>query len=94
MILRAYNISHNQVKYELIEIPHNLLLEIINLTANDFTDRTASGSSRASVYVNERKAFTLSLDGSVEKVTILGLETDLCFYHASWIIPTFIEERD
>ncbi len=94
LILRAYNISQNQVKYELIEIPHNLLLEIRDLTAHDFTDKTASGSSRASVYINERKAFTLSLDGSVEKVTVLGLDTDLCFYHASWIIPTFIEESD
>lgn len=94
LILRAYNVSRNQVKYELIEIPHNLLLEIRNLTSNDFTDKTASGSCRSSVYISENKAFTLSLDGSVEKVTILGLDTDLCFYHASWIIPIFIEERD
>jgi hypothetical protein len=92
LMLRAYSVSRYQVKYELIEIPHNLLLNIRNLSPNDFTDKTASGSCRAYVYVGENKAFTLSLDGSVEKVTILGLDTDLCFDHASWIIPTFTEE--
>ena len=94
LMLRAYSVSAIKIKYELIEIPHSLLLEIRNLTANDFTSKTANGSCRASVYIAEQKAFTLSLDGSVEKVTILGLDTDLCFYHASWIIPTFIEEQD
>lgn len=94
LMLRAYNVSRNQIQYELIEIPHSLLLEIISLTANDFTEKTANGSCRASVYIAEHKAFTLSLDGSVEKVTILGLDTNLCFYHASWIIPTFTEEQD
>lgn len=94
LILRAYSVSESQIKYELIEIPHSLLLGIRNLTANDFTTRTANGSCRASVYIGKNKAFTLSLDGSVEKVTILGLDIDLCLYHASWIIPIFIEERD
>ncbi len=94
LILRGYNLSRNLIKYELIEIPHNLFLEIINLTPSDFTEKTASGSCRAYVYIGDNKAFTLSLDGSVEKVTILGLDTNLCFYHASWIIPTVTEERD
>ncbi len=88
LMLRAYDVSESELKYDLIEIPHSLLLQIGNLTANDFTTRTAGGGSRADVYISGRKAFTMRLDGSVEKVTISGLATDMCFYHGSWIIPT------
>ncbi len=88
LILRAYDVSQSEVKYDLIEIPRSLLLEIGNLTAHDFSNRTAGGGSRADVYVSGRKAFTLRLDGSVEKVAVSGLATDICFYHGSWMIPT------
>lgn len=62
----------------LIEIPRSLLLEIGNLTANDFSNRTAGGGSRADVYVSGRKAFTLRLDGSVEKCN------NQCSFPALW----------
>jgi hypothetical protein len=88
LMLRAYDVSESEIKYDLIEIPLSLLLQIGNLTANDFTTRTAGGGSRADVYVSGRKAFTVRLDGSVEKVTISGLVIDLCFHHGSWRIPT------
>jgi Type II site-specific deoxyribonuclease len=88
LILRAYDVSQSEVRYDLVEIPRNLLLQISKLNADDFTDQTLSGGSRANVYVGGRKAFVLRLDGSVEKVTISGLATDMCLDHGSWIIPT------
>jgi hypothetical protein len=88
LMLRAYDVSESEIKYDLVEIPHSLLLQIGNLTADDFTDRTQSGGSRADVYVSGSKAFTLRLDGSVEKVMILGLDLRMCLVHGSWTIPT------
>ena len=51
LMLRAYDLSESEIKYDLIEIPHGLLLEIGNLTTNDFPTKTAGGPSRADVYV-------------------------------------------
>ncbi len=87
LILRAFDLSQNFVRYDLAEIPLSLLLRIGRLTENDFTPRTKSGGSSASVKQNGIKAFTVRLDGSVEKVTISNLSIDLCIKHGSWTIP-------
>ncbi len=87
LILRSFDLSENFVRYDLAEIPLSLLLRIGKLTANDFTPRTKSGGSSAPVKHNGMQAFTLRLDGSVEKVTISNLRIDLCIKHGSWTIP-------
>jgi hypothetical protein len=92
LMLRAFTVSRTEVRYDLVEIPRDLLLNIRGLTSADFEERTENGSSRADVYIprgTERtKAFTVRLDGSVEKVTIAGLQTGLCVLHGSWQVKT------
>jgi hypothetical protein len=78
-------LSWNHVDYELIEIPKQVLAGIDSLDPSDFSRRTKNGSSSATVQ-NRRgqSTFVLSLDGSVEKVTIRMLGTRFCQRHATW----------
>jgi len=83
--LRSFQGVANVVEYELVEIPRDLLLRISALTPDNFSARTANGSSSATVRSDEHHPlFTLSLDGSVEKVTIRGLDIRNCTVHARW----------
>ncbi|MDF5730036.1 MAG: hypothetical protein PUP92_18985 [Rhizonema sp. PD38] len=78
-----------KVQYDLYEIPLNVLMLIEGLQESSFKPRTKNGGSSAKVYTADKKAaFTLILDGSVEKITVSNLGTDLCFLHGSWVIPT------
>jgi hypothetical protein len=78
-----------KVRYDLYEIPLSVLMLIERLQESSFKPRTKSGGSSAKVYAADNKAaFTLILDGSVEKITVSNLVTDLCFLHGSWVIPT------
>ncbi len=86
LILRAFRQS-DSYRYRLVEIPVSVLLGMSNLSADEFTTRTKNGSCRAVVHINGEFAFCLSLDGSVEKVTITRLREDLCTLHGEWIIP-------
>lgn len=86
IVLRASDLSEGRVQYSLIEIPVNLLRLVKNLDVADFTRPTRNGSSSAKVKVDGLVAFTVRLDGSVEKVTMAGLRTDLCIEHASWAL--------
>lgn len=82
--------GEDAVKYDLVEIPRDLLLLIGTLTVKDFSERTRQGGSSASVYLPEdqtQPAFRLVLDGSDGKLTITGLRTNLCVTHGSWTIP-------
>ncbi len=84
-----------KVRYDLYEIPLNILMLIEGLKESSFKPRTKNGGSSAKVYTADNKAaFTLILDGSVEKVTVSNLRTDLCFLHGSWIVPTIGLNRD
>ncbi|MGB3237732.1 MAG: helix-turn-helix domain-containing protein [Geitlerinemataceae cyanobacterium] len=91
LILRAYDLNSEKIQYDLIEVPIALLLQISNLTANQFKIKSRSGGSRVDLTFNidgaGRKAFSLILDGSVEKVTISGLDIRLCTRHGSWSVP-------
>ncbi len=88
VVLRGFDAAPCTVRYDLVEIPLPLLRRVRHLTAADFSPRTQNGSSRAIVRVDGRDAFSIRLDGSVEKITVSGLQADRCVPHAVWRIPT------
>ena len=88
LMLRAFTESDRWVEYYLVEIPLDLLMQVKTVSSSDFSTRTVNGSSTANVVVDGGKAFSLRLDGSVEKVTISGLDIRLCTFHSYWKIPT------
>lgn len=90
IMLRAFDLPDGKVRYSLIEIPVDLLKSILDLKARDFDDPTPNGGTSAIVNYRGVKAFTLRLDGSVEKITISGLQMSLCQKHAEWILPVTI----
>lgn len=82
--LRSF-LTNSKVRYELVEIPKKVLLGISRLRPSDFSARTSNGSSSAKVCgSNGNPLFVLSLDGSVEKVTVRNLPLHLCRVHANW----------
>jgi hypothetical protein len=82
--LRSF-LSDSTVKYELVEIPKEILLGISRLRPSDFSARSPNGSSSATVRGADSNAwFVLSLDGSVEKITVRNLPLRLCKIHATW----------
>ncbi|MBP0021536.1 MAG: helix-turn-helix domain-containing protein [Cyanobacteria bacterium SBLK] len=92
LMLRSYNYQNSKIEYALIEIPHELLLKVSDLSVEDFSKRTPRGGSSAKVTEidingNSKVAFTLRLDGSVEKIMIIDLALEFCLIHGSWIIP-------
>jgi hypothetical protein len=89
LMLRAFDIEKTKIRYDMVEIPLDLLLQVENLKPADFSPRTTNGGSHADVYVGGKKAFSLRLDGSVEKVTISNLQVGMCRTHGSWIVQTF-----
>lgn len=95
LMLRAFNVVDSKVKYDLIEIPHNLLNIASHIQPADINlNPGLSGGGSATIWHNNHKAFTLRFDGSVEKVTITNLSTELCINHATWIIPLTISELE
>lgn len=87
LILRAFSVG-NMVRYDLVEIPREILLEVANVTARDFSPKTPAGGSSAAIMYKGEFAFRLVLDGSVEKVIVTNLDIGLCITHGSWIVPT------
>jgi Type II site-specific deoxyribonuclease len=81
--LRAFE-RPKYFEYDLIEIPLKVLRSVGRLKAVDFSQRTPNGGSSARVTYSGETAFTLRLDGSVEKITVSGLRTSLCVHHATW----------
>lgn len=82
-MLRSYG-DDQRVRYDLREIPKDVLAAVAALRATDFGKITKAGGTSADVMLNGRKAFKLVLDGSVEKITISGLNVDFCPLHAWW----------
>ncbi len=82
-ILRSYG-DERRVRYDLREIPKDVIEMVAYLEASDFGKITKAGGTSATVPMNGRKAFKLVLDGSVEKITISGLDVELCPLHAWW----------
>lgn len=82
-MLRSYG-DETRVRYDLREIPKEVLAAVEKLEGKDFSKITKVGGTSANVKVNDRKAFRLVLDGSVEKITITGLDVEFCPLHAWW----------
>lgn len=82
-MLRSYG-DERRVRYDLIEIPKRVLALVDGLGPDDFGQLTRAGGTAANVMLEGRRAFRLVLDGSVEKVTISGLDVRLCPLHAWW----------
>jgi hypothetical protein len=87
LILRSAN-DNDTVRYDLIEIPVELLKQVTTLKRKDFKPITKVGSTSAKVKKDGVDTFTLTLDGSVEKITIQNLSVKSCIHHATWVIPT------
>ncbi|MCZ8016226.1 MAG: hypothetical protein O9274_11050 [Limnobacter sp.] len=86
LTLRSF-VSDTKITYQLVEIPMEVLKSIARLIDLDFSERTGNGSSSATVRGDDGSPmFTLSLDGSVEKITVRTLSIRLCTIHAVWDI--------
>ena len=72
------------IRYDLREIPKDLLQQIGRLTAEDFSDLTRTNTTRADVSVDGQRAFVFRLDGSDDKLTINHLDVERCPLHAWW----------
>ncbi len=72
------------VRYDLREIPKDILEAVGSLTGGDFKTPTRTRTTSADVRVNGRRAFRFRLDGSDDKLTINNLDVDLCPLHAWW----------
>ena len=77
LVLKAFDQVDEHFEYQLIEIPIDLLKLIGSINSHQFLKRTDSGGTSAKVLHGGRHIFTLRLDGSVEKITIAGLDLGL-----------------
>lgn len=84
--LRSFN-KDDYLEYELVEIPLDLLKLVSQIKSSNIGPLTKNGGCSANVMHQWKKAFTLRLDGSVEKVTIANLRIENCIRHAVWKIP-------
>lgn len=89
LMLRARNEQETSTIYELVEIPMSILMLVGTLTSDDFSPRTRNGGTSVKIIHEGDVAFTLRLDGSVEKVTVARLAMEKCTLHATWKIPMF-----
>jgi hypothetical protein len=87
LVMRAFDLPLDFIKYELVEIPINILKTMGDIEIGEFGKRTKNGGSSAIVNYLGAQAFRLVLDGSVEKVTVSRLEKSLCSVHCTWEIP-------
>lgn len=72
------------VRYDLREIPKDVLARVGDLTGADFSAPTRTRTTSADVTINGRRAFRFRLDGSDDKLTINYLDVDFCPLHAWW----------
>ena len=84
--LRSYpdRERNGYVRYDLREIPKDILARVGDLTGADFATPTKTRTTSADVMIDGRRAFRFRLDGSDDKLTINYLDVDLCPLHAWW----------
>ncbi len=88
VMLRAFYLKTGQVKYDLVEISHALLLLAAQVEVQNIVlSRGNSGGGSTVIRQNGQAVFTIKFDGSVEKITIANLLVDQCTTHATWYIP-------
>jgi hypothetical protein len=78
--------TSGSVRYDLVEIPKTVLLEIENAKIGDFERITRAKGTSLPIKIGGTTAFTVVFDGSDQKITIRHLRTRLCRRHASWTI--------
>jgi len=90
LTLRSWMEPSGALVYTLVEIPKDVLKRALTLRGSDFSPRTKNGSTRADVRDEQgHRLFNVTLDGSVEKVTISNVDVNKCVTHAMWEIqPT------
>ena len=84
LMLRYFKRAEDLVTYQLVELPLDILLSVVNVPERDYRARTAQGGSSVNVQHAGQTAFTLRLDGSDGKLTVSGLRLSLCVVHATW----------
>lgn len=102
LILRAFPDTERRgnTRYDLIEVPKDLLAKIADLTGDDFKVPTKKRRTYAEVKISSIPiqsmlpglghnappvtAFKFLLDGSDDKLTIYDLDVDFCTLHAWW----------
>ncbi len=104
IVLRAFDVRTGHMRtaarYELWEIPKELLLLVGGLRENEFSIPTPNNSFAAPVTIVDSatglrsRAFNFRMDGSVEKVTIGGLAVSRCIHQATWTVPLEPEDGD
>ncbi len=96
VILRAFQVKtpFQGVRYDLWEIPHELLRLVTTIKAEDFSARMKSGTSTVVVKSNGKAVYKLRLDGSVEKITLEKLQLTACRVHASWSVESLVMESE
>lgn len=72
------------VRFDLREIPKQVLATVGNLTSADFAEPTRTRTTSADVMIEGRRAFRFRLDGSDDKLTINYLDVHFCPLHAWW----------
>lgn len=77
-------------RYRLVEIPKQLVERALLLTVDEFKPLRGNGGTSASVYMNGVKVFGVTLDGSVEKISITGIQISSCIIHAEFIVPVSV----
>ncbi|WP_017606589.1 hypothetical protein [Nocardiopsis alkaliphila] len=93
LTLRSSYVQNKEaVRYDLVEIPHDMLMAATKLTAADFSPLTKKGSTSAWVMFEGKQAFTVILDGSVEKITLRNISVGQCVTHARWIVPVLPQD--
>lgn len=77
--------TDSQIDYQLVEIPKSLLMRIQHSTVDEFGFNAKGLPSRLSV-ISEHgdRLFGVTLDRSVEKLTISGLGIENCLVHMQW----------
>ena len=85
-VLRSYPDPdfEDYIRYDLREIPKDVLSQVSKLRAEDFSRLTKTRTTSAKVSYNGRVAFKFRLDGSDDKLTVNYLDVDLCPLHAWW----------
>ena len=85
-ILRSYPDPRRSgfQRYDLREIPKELLRLVGSLRGSDFATPTRTRTTSADVKVEGKTAFRFRLDGSDDKLTINNLNVQLCPLHAWW----------
>lgn len=89
--LRSFNNNDHYI-YQLINIPKNLLALVLSISPNDFEEKTDKGNISAKIKYKETNAYTVTLDGSVEKITLNSIKLNLCEVIAEFKIKKVFED--